>query len=134
MKVLDWIILNSEKIIVNEDSKEGFMNINQLIDLWAVNTPYPHVDDEKILNNISNGNEVLCKLNKLLQQVFEYENIVRSEYLSLITSESTNEEIKVFFEKIRKTLLTKLRKKNENISKESYIRLIDVLIYNCFMH
>lgn len=110
------------------------MDINQLIELWVINIPYPHVDDEKIIKNIQNGNELVCTLKKLLQQVFEYENMVRNEYLSLISSKSTNEEIKNVFKKIRQDLLTKLTKNDQNISKESYIKLIDILIYNCFMH
>ncbi|MBE6351985.1 MAG: hypothetical protein E7060_03440 [Treponema bryantii] len=110
------------------------MNINQLIELWVINTPYPHVDDENIIKNVPNGNQLLCELKKILYQVFEFENIVRGEYLSLITPGNTNEEIKAIFEKIRQTLLPKLITRDRDISNESYIKLIDILIYNCFMH
>lgn len=110
------------------------MNINQIIEKWVSNIPYPHVNDDEIIKKVPDGNELISILRKILQQVFEYEHIVRSEYLSSISTESTNEEIKEVFEKIRKTLLTKLIKKDENISKESYLKLINVLIYNCFMH
>ena len=110
------------------------MNINKLIEQWIILTPYPHIDDDVILKNIPNGCDKLEILKKILSHVFEFDGIVRKKYLSVTTMDSSNTEIKEIFDNIRKDLGQLLLAENNEITIESYYKLIDVLIYNCYMH
>ena len=104
--------------------------INEVIDKCILDTPYPHVK----MDSFEQDGKLVEEFNDVLLHVFESANYVREKYMTKITFTSSNDNIKDIFNEIRKDLCEKFLEENNNISEKSYIKLINVLIYNCYMH
>lgn len=110
------------------------MDFDMLIQEWIIDAPYPHIDDQKILSKDEISEDMVAVLRNHLYHIFESENYVRNHYLGSITTNSSNEEIKNVFNAIRIDLGNKFFEEDNSISKKSYEKMINVLIYNCFVH
>ena len=109
-------------------------DINELINMWIIDTPYPHTNDQIILDNKQINDDVLIRLKNILSHVFESGDYIRKKHLILITEDSSSNDIKKIFADIRKDLVNKFSAENKEISESSYVKLINILIYNYFVH
>lgn len=110
------------------------IGIDDYIKEWYMDYPYPHTNDITIINKYENNKEILTELNKLWSHIWDSSALVREKYLSKILNRKSNDEILKVFEEIKEDLSNFYLSENNEISKESYLKLINVLIYNCFMH
>lgn len=91
-------------------------DINNLIDLWVIENPYPHFENQKILECYKDGQKILKELMDLLNHIFAESDFVRNEFKKSISENSTNDEIKDIFNNVRKNLSDKFFQENNSIS------------------
>ena len=104
-------------------------SLNDLIDKCVIEKPFPHINQCELENS-----NIKDDFNSLVIHVFEFYDYVLDKYISKITKDTTNESIKNIFMEIRSDLCNKLIFENKEITESSYIKLINLLIYNCYMH
>lgn len=109
---------------------ETMETINELIDKCILDTPYPHIN----MNALEHDGKLVKQFNTVIMHIFESAKYVREEYMTKITQSSSNDNIKDIFSEIRRDLCKKFLTENNEISERSYIKLINILIYNCYMH
>lgn len=109
-------------------------DINIIIDLWVIENPYPHIENQKILECYNDAQNIIKRLMDLLNHIFEESDFVRREFKKYLNENSSNNEIKDIFNNIRKELSNKFFQENNSISLQSYEKLINILIYNCYIH